>query len=331
MNKIIMVDSNNRKINYLRLSITDRCNLRCIYCMPEEGIDFLPHENVLRYEEILRIVRLSTYRGIRKVRLTGGEPLVRKGFIGFLKSLSQIEDLEEISLTTNGVLLKQYAAEIKECGVQRLNISLDSLKPDKFKKITGSDLFWQVWEGIQEVEKLGFSPIKLNVVAIKGVNDDEIEDFGRLTLEKPYHIRFIEHMPVGENNWNSDKFIPVLEIYNRLQNVGALVPVERRNRLDGPAQRYKIENAKGEIGLIGALSNHFCAVCNRLRLTAEGHLRSCLFSEDEIDLLPLLREGKSDEAIIALIEKAVKEKPERHNLKNQGQRSCTRQMSSIGG
>jgi GTP 3',8-cyclase len=331
MNKIMMVDSNNRKINYLRLSITDRCNLRCMYCMPEEGIEFLPHENVLSYEEILRLVKLATYRGIRKVRLTGGEPLVRKGFTGFLKKMSEIEGLEEISITTNGVLLKQYAAEIKACGVSRLNISLDSLKPEKFKRITGRDFFYQVWEGIQEAERLGFSPIKLNVVAIKGVNDDEIEDFGRLTLEKPYHIRFIEHMPIGENNWNSEKFLSILEIYERLQNVGPLMPIERRNTLDGPAQRFKIENAKGEIGLIGALSNHFCAVCNRLRLTADGHLRSCLFSETEIDALPLLREGKSDEEILALFEKAISEKPERHNLKNQGQRSCSRLMSSIGG
>jgi len=327
-----MIDNNNRKINYLRLSITDRCNLRCMYCMPEEGIDFLPHENILSYEEMLRIVRLSVCRGIRKVRLTGGDPLVRKGFTGFLKNMSEIEGLDEITITTNGVLLKKYAAEIKECGVHRINISLDSLKPEKFKKITGGDLFEQVWDGIQEAERLGFAPIKINVVAIKGVNDDEIEDFGKLTLEKPYHIRFIEHMPIGgNNNWNSEKFLPILEIYNRLQNVAPLVPVQRRNNLDGPAQRYKFENAKGEIGLIGALSNHFCAVCNRLRLTADGHLRSCLFSESEIDVLPLLRDGESDESILALIERAITEKPEQHNMKRQGHRSCTRQMSRIGG
>lgn len=327
-----MIDSNNRKINYLRLSITDRCNLRCVYCMPEEGIDFLPHENILTYEEILRIVRLSVQKGIRKVRLTGGEPLVRKGFTGFLKRLREVKGLEEITLTTNGVLLKQYAAEIKECGINRLNISLDSLKPEKFKRITGRDFFEQVWEGIQEAEKLGFKPIKINIVAIRGVNDDEIEDFGRLTLEKPYHIRFIELMPIGvNNNWSSEKFTPILEIYNRLQNVGPIVPVKRRNNLDGPAQRYRIEGAKGEIGLIGALSNHFCAVCNRLRLTADGHLRGCLFSENEIDVMPELREGKRDEAILALIEKAIKEKPARHNLNRHDHRSCTRHMSSIGG
>ncbi len=332
MNEPVLLDNNNRRINYLRLSITDRCNLRCVYCMPEEGIEFLPHKNILRYEEILRIVRLSIKKGIRKVRLTGGEPLVRKGFTGFLKKLSRIEGLDEITLTTNGVLLKQCAAEIKKCGVHRVNISLDSLKPEKFKRITGRDLYDQVWQGIHEVEKLGFKPIKINVVAIRGINDDEIEDFGRLTLESPYHIRFIEHMPIGgSNSWNSEKFIPTLEIYDRLQNVGPLTPIKRRNNLDGPAQRYKIEGAKGEIGLIGALSNHFCSVCNRLRLTADGHLRSCLFSENEIDLMPELQEGKGDEAILALIEKAIREKPERHNLKRQGHRSCTRQMSSIGG
>lgn len=326
------VDSNNRKINYLRLSITDRCNLRCMYCMPEEGIDFLPHNNILSYEEVLRMVRLAVQSGIRKVRLTGGEPLVRKGFTDFLKKMNEIDGLEETTITTNGVLLRQYAAEIKESGVNRINISLDSLKPEKFKRITGRDFFDQVWEGIQEVEKLGFAPIKINVVAIRGINDDEIEDFARLTIEKPYHIRFIEHMPIGEsNNWNSEKFLPILEIYNRIQNVGSIMEIQRRNNLDGPAQRYKIENAKGEIGLIGALSNHFCSVCNRLRLTADGHLRGCLFSENEIDVMPDLRGGKSDEVILALINKAIKEKPERHNLNKQGHKSCTRHMSSIGG
>lgn len=327
-----MVDNSNRKINYLRLSITDRCNLRCIYCMPEQGVNFIPHDNILRYEEIIRTVRLSVHKGIRKVRLTGGEPLVRKGFTGFLRQLNQIEGIEEITITTNGVLLEQYAADIKKAGVHRLNISLDSLKREKFAGITRRDYFHQVWQGIQEAEKLGFAPIKINFVAIRGVNDDEIEDFGRLTLEKPYHVRFIEHMPIGGNsNWNSEKFLPILEIYNRLQNIAPLVPIERRNNLDGPAQRYRFEGARGEVGLIGALSNHFCSACNRLRLTAEGHLRKCLFSEDEIDILTGLRQGKGDEDILALIEKAIREKPEKHNLKDQGVRSCTRPMSSIGG
>ena len=186
-----MLDNNHRVINYLRLSVTDRCNLRCIYCMPEQGIQFIPHSEIITYEEMLHIVRLCVQKGIRKVRLTGGEPLVRKGFIGFLERLSVIQGLEEISLTTNGVLLKTFAADIKNCGICRINVSLDSLKPERFLRITGQDCFERVREGLEEAERVGFNPIKINVVAMKGVNDDEILDLARLTLEKPYHIRFI--------------------------------------------------------------------------------------------------------------------------------------------
>ena len=191
-------DKEKRVINYLRVSVTDRCNLRCTYCMPDEGIEFVPHKEILTYEEILHLVRLSVQNGIRKIRLTGGEPLVRKGFVDFLRRLNDVEGLNEVTLTTNGVLLKEYAADIKACGICRVNISLDSLKPDRFLHITGRDLFDSVWEGIQEAERVGFDPVKINVVAMKGVNDDEILDFARLTLEKPYHVRFIEFMPVGE-------------------------------------------------------------------------------------------------------------------------------------
>jgi cyclic pyranopterin phosphate synthase len=328
----VLTDNNNRRINYLRLSITDRCNLRCIYCMPEEGIDFLDHKDILRYEEILRVVRLSVKKGIRKVRLTGGEPLVRKGFIDFLKRLNQVDGLEEITLTTNGVLLKEYAGEIKKSGIHRVNISLDSLKPERFFSITGRDLFDKVWEGIKESELQGFNPIKINVVAIKGINDDEILDFARLTLEKPYHVRFIEHMPIGDNNnWSSEKFISILDIFNRIQTIDELKPIERKNGLDGPAQNYMLKGAKGTIGLIGALSNHFCAICNRLRLTADGHLRSCLFSDNEIDIRSPLRNGEDDDVLLELLNKSIMEKPERHNLNKLGQRSCIRLMSSIGG
>lgn len=332
MNNNKLVDSNNRVINYLRISITDRCNLRCIYCMPVEGMDFLSHKEVLSYEEILRVVRLSVNKGIRKVRLTGGEPLVRKGFLGFLKKLSGTEGLEEITLTTNGVLLKEMAAEIWDCGVHRINVSLDSLKPQRFFKITGHDMFEQVWEGIQEAERLGFSPIKINVVAIRGVNDDEILDFAHLTLEKPYHVRFIEHMPLGkQNSWKAEKFLPILEIHSQIQTLGTLNPIARMNSIDGPAQRFQLEGAKGEIGLIGALSNHFCDICNRLRLTADGHIRSCLFSDREIDLKPSLRGEGGDREILNLLDKAIREKPKSHNLKKQGPRTCARPMTSIGG
>ena len=325
-------NNNNRVINYLRLSITDRCNLRCMYCMPEDGIDFLNHKDILRYEEILHIVRLSIQKGIRKVRLTGGEPLIRKGFIEFLNRLSDIEGLKEITLTTNAVLLKSFAADIKACGVHRINISLDSLRPERFFRITGQNYFNHVWEGIQEAERLGFDPIKINVVVIKGVNDDEIQDFARLTLEKPFHIRFIEHMPIGnQNSWSSDNFFSCTEIYDILQDMGPLSPILKRNNLDGPAQRFTLDGGKGEIGLIGALSNHFCDICNRLRLTAEGHMRSCLFSDQETDIKTPLREGKGDDYLLELLEIAIRDKPENHGLMTYQPRKCVRQMSSIGG
>jgi cyclic pyranopterin phosphate synthase len=300
--------------------------------MPVGGIGFLSHNDILRYEEILRIARLAAQKGIRKVRLTGGEPLVRKGFLDFLKRLGEIEGLEEITLTTNGVLLKDFAAGIRECGVNRINISLDSLKEERFFNITGHDLFKDVWDGILEAERLGFNPIKINVVAMRGVNEDEIQDFARLTLVKPYHIRFIEHMPIGINSrWKEGAFMPILEIFNLIQSLGKLNPIMKRNSLDGPAQRYILDRAKGEIGLIGALSNHFCEICNRLRLTADGHLRGCLFSDREIDIKSPIREGQGDDALLSLLEKAIKEKPAGHNLSKLGPKNCSRMMSAIGG
>ena len=326
-----MLDNNHRVINYLRLSVTDRCNLRCIYCMPEKGIRFMPHSEILTYEEILHIVRLSIQKGIRKVRLTGGEPLVRKGFISFLERLSKIEGLEEITLTTNGVLLKSLAVDIKNCGISRINVSLDSLRPERFFRITGRDFFERVWEGLEEAEHVGFNPIKINVVAIKGVNDDEILDFASLTLNKPYHVRFIEIMPIGDKNiWTTEKFISAKEIHNRIQTLGILQPIGH-NTLDGPAERYALEGAKGEVGFIGALSNHFCDNCNRLRLTADGHLKGCLFSDQETDIKTPLRDGKGDSHLLNLIMDTILNKPKDHGLLPYNPRKCVRQMNSIGG
>ena len=326
-----MLDNNHRVINYLRLSVTDRCNLRCIYCMPEKGIRFMSHSEILTYEEMLHIVRLSIQKGIRKVRLTGGEPLVRKGFMSFLERLSKIEGLEEITLTTNGVLLKSLAADIKNCGISRINVSLDSLRPERFFRITGRDFFEQVWEGLEEAERVGFNPIKINVVAIKGVNDDEILDFAALTLKKPYHVRFIEIMPIGDKNmWTAEKFISAKEIHNRIQTLGILQPIGH-NPLDGPAERYALEGAKGEVGFIGALSNHFCDNCNRLRLTADGHLKGCLFSDQETDIKTPLRDGKGDSHLLNLIRDTILNKPKDHGLLPSNPRKCVRAMNSIGG
>jgi cyclic pyranopterin phosphate synthase len=320
-----------RTINYLRLSVTDRCNLRCMYCMPEEGVDFVPHSQILSYEEMLRLVAICVKAGIRKVRLTGGEPLVRKGFIPFLEKLSALEDLKEITLTTNGVLLKEFASAIRSCGICRINVSLDSLDPRKFLRITGRDYFHRVLEGIEEAEHLGFHPIKINVVAMRGINDDEILDFGRLTLTKRYHVRFIEFMPIGEHNgWTNDRFISADEILNTLRALGELEVLEH-NSLDGPAQRYRLQGAKGEIGMIGSISNHFCDQCNRLRLTAEGHLRGCLFSDDEIDIKTPLRQGRGDEDLLEIVKLAIEKKPKSHGLIQTDPKKCVRHMSSIGG
>lgn len=321
----------NRKINYLRLSVTDRCNLRCMYCMPDEGIDFVRHKEILSYEEMLHLVEVSIRAGIRKVRLTGGEPLVRRGFIDFLEKLSSLEGLEEITLTTNGVLLPEFASDIRACGICRINISLDTLRPERFFQITRRDYFEKVLAGIREAERLEFNPIKINVVAIRGFNEDEILNFARLTLDKPYHVRFIEYMPVGEqNSWTSEKFISTQEIKEVILQMGGLWPV-LSNPFDGPAERFKLEGGKGEIGFIGALSNHFCDSCNRLRLTAEGHLRGCLFSDREIDIKTPLRQGRGDDHLIHLITRAIQGKPENPEGMAPEMRKCVRHMSSIGG
>ena len=321
----------SRTVNYLRLSITDRCNLRCRYCMPDEGMDFVPHEEILSYEEILHLVRVSIRSGIRKVRLTGGEPLVRKNFLSFLDRLAGLEKLEEISLTTNGVLLKEHAAAIRQCGICRINVSLDSLKPERFFSITRRDVFYRVLEGIEEAERLNFHPIKINVVAMKGINDDEVLDFARLTVDRPFHVRFIEFMPVGKNNaWSPERFITAGEIFSRIKALGDLEPMEH-GAMDGPAQRFKIKGARGEVGFISPVSNHFCDTCNRLRLTAEGNLRGCLFSDHEIDVKTPLREGRGDDHLSRLLNRAIQEKPDGPGRAASTPRKCIRQMSTIGG
>lgn len=323
---------NYREINYLRLSVTDRCNLRCRYCMPEEGIDFVPHGEILSYEELLRFVRLAVSEGIKKVRLTGGEPLVRKDIVDFIKRLNSQNNLKDISITTNGVLLKKHAKSLKEAGINRINISLDTLKKERFIQITGRDHFNEVKEGILEAQKVGFNPIKINVVIIRGVNEDEVEEFAKLTLHSPLHVRFIEFMPVGSNtNWKPEDFVSEDEVKKRILSIGKLIPIEHQP-LSGPAKRYRLEGGMGEIGLIGAISHEFCSSCNRLRLTSEGKLRSCLFSDMEIDIKSPLRRGANDEQLKNLIRKAMKVKSNvKKRVSSSSRKKCIRAMSSIGG
>jgi cyclic pyranopterin phosphate synthase len=326
----VLVDSYNRRINYLRISLTDRCNLRCIYCMPPEGERKLRHKDILRYEEILRIARIAIKLGVTKIRITGGEPLVRKGVQEFIPMLASLHGLEDVSLTTNGVLLGENLEMLKSAGITRINVSLDSLKRLNFKYITRFDSFNKVWEGIEKARDMGFSPIKLNIVVMKGINDNEILDFGRLAIEQPFHIRFIECMPIGLQS-NTSAFISNAEIETLLvDRFGPLVAVSP-GRNDGPAARFRFEGGKGEIGFISAISHSFCKTCNRLRLTAEGKLLPCLLSDGEVDLKGRLRKGCLDEEVIEVFLDAVKSKPQHHPLTLDNHLKVHRKMCAVGG
>jgi len=326
-----MYDKINRRIDYMRISVTDRCNLRCVYCMPTDGVRALGHDDVLSYEEILRVAKVATALGISKIRLTGGEPLIRKGLTGFIRQLAEINGIDDLSLTTNGTLLEPNAEELRDAGITRINVSLDSLRPGRFKELTrGGDLD-RVMRGIEKAESLGFVPIKINMVPVRGINDDEIEDFARLTLEKPYHVRFIEFMPIGDRKfWDESKVVPTSEVMDRISKIGELEPVGQEGE-KGPATLYGLPGAKGILGFISPVSNHFCGSCNRLRLTADGKLRPCLFAESEIDLKTPMRAGCDDEEIARLMVLALEVKPEGHQLAEGVKKRYSRTMSRIGG
>ncbi|MDP2853570.1 MAG: GTP 3',8-cyclase MoaA [Smithellaceae bacterium] len=330
-----MLDKYDRDINYLRVSITDRCNLHCTYCRPKEGISLKGHDDILRYEEIIRIVSQAVKMGLVKVRLTGGEPLVRRGFAEFAAALKQTQGLQDISLTTNGILLDQYAEDIFKAGITRINISLDSLDKDKYFQITRGGHLDDVFRGIAAAEKAGFSPIKINAVVIKGFNDDEVLDFAQLALKKPFQIRFIEIMPVSSVNANQpEDFMPTNQLFDRICKHFKLEPLAgKKNKTDGPAKIYKVKGGPGEIGFINPVSDHFCSTCNRLRLTADGKLRACLLKDEEIDLRAALSRHCNDDELAALIQQAILLKPEKHDLDctDRHLKKCHRDMSDIGG
>jgi len=356
-----LVDPFDRIIDYLRVSITDRCNFRCVYCMPEEGFPVAPHGELLSGDEIIRLVRIAVEAGIRKVRLTGGEPLVRKDLIQIVRGVSAIPGIRDLSLTTNGYLLGELAAPLAEAGLTRVNISLDTLKADRFKEVARRGDLKRVLVGIEAAKTVGLKPIKINCVAMKGINDDEAADFAAWTLREEIHFRFIEIMPI---RWNLDEtsgfdpltahqgngllqlrqanngtmlsdiqmrrmFVSAEELRKKIEAVhGPLIPAEITT--NGPARTYRLSGALGTVGFISQISSDLCSKCNRLRLTADGFLRPCLMSDGELDLRTPMRSGASDTELAGLYRHVVAHKPERHYLA-EGQKVTGRGMSQIGG
>ena len=320
-----MRDDFGREINYLRISVTDRCNLRCRYCMPEAGYaDIIPREEILSFEEIVRVAEAAAKLGIRKIRLTGGEPLVRHNVVDLISKIHEIEGIEEIGITTNGILLPEMAEDLKKAGVTRVNISIDTMDPEKYKRITrGGDLD-RVLAGIEAAKKAGLTPVKLNIVALGGFNEDEFGDFIELTRRENYIIRFIELMPIGHADvGDSYGFISNQEILSRFPE---LVPVE--NEKFSVSDDYRLPDGKGKVGFISALSHHFCASCNKIRLTSDGKIKPCLHSNEEIDMKGPL--AVSDEAVLEALDRSIHHKVE-HHLLNEGAAPIERDMNKIGG
>jgi GTP 3',8-cyclase len=327
-----LVDRHGRHLTYLRVSVTDRCNLRCMYCMPRNGIEKVQHAHVLSYEELLRICRITAALGISKIRITGGEPLVRTDIAGFLPRLAEIPGLSEITLTTNGVLLSSFLDVLKAAGIKRINVSLDTLVRDKYKFITGHDCMEQVLQSLDKACLAGFDPVKVNVVVMRGVNDDEIADLARLSMDRPLHVRFIEYMPMGgASHGFPDLFVSSGDVADTVEDSLGPLDVVPSSENDGPARRFKLRDSAGEVGFISAVSNHFCATCNRLRLTATGCLRTCLLSDIETDLKSPLRCGASDSELTEIFIKGVMLKPKRHALGSPGGKEVNGFMSAIGG
>lgn len=299
--------------------------------MPEEGVSPLAHGDILSYEELLRVAAGCVSLGIRKIRVTGGEPLVRRGVVDFIAQLAALPGEPEITLTTNGVLLAGMAAALKAAGLRRVNISLDTLRPERFAVLTRREGLDQVFAGIRAAETAGLEPIKINVIPLRGVNDDELADFARLTLKHPWEVRFIEFMPISPDlEYGSSGGVPMQEVEQQLQALGALQPLPRRQAA-GPARLFRLPGARGSLGLILSVSGHFCPECNRLRVTADGRVRGCLFGNQEIDLRTVLREGGDDETLAGLLRAAVCAKPERHGIGSAAFKTPSRRMHGIGG
>ncbi|TVM33716.1 GTP 3',8-cyclase MoaA [Oceanidesulfovibrio marinus] len=348
-----LTDSHGRTVNYIRLSITDRCNLRCFYCRAGKDTPFMSHDEILRYEELLELIGIAEEMGVRKVRLTGGEPLVRRDFMDFFERAVTAYPNMDFRMTTNGVLLAPIAPRLKELGLRAVNISLDTLDPGRFKEITGLDAFGAVWEGIQACMDAGIQ-VKLNAVAMRGVNEADLPGFIELARNNPVHVRFIEFMPVGGGTtWETDRFWSSEDVLKEAGKYAELIPMPgppRNSNFDeeagnsrpskpytsGPARMYRIEGGQGALGVISALTNHFCDACNRLRISSDGRLRTCLFSDKEYKLRPALRHPKlGRESVKKIITQCGAIKPIGHEILKQLTRErravCDKRMSSIGG
>jgi cyclic pyranopterin phosphate synthase len=332
-----LVDSFGRRLSYLRMSVTDRCNLRCTYCMPTDGVPKLPHAEVLSLEEMARVARLAVELGVDKIRLTGGEPLLRREVGVLLGSLDALSPRPDLRITTNGLLLAESLPLLARRGVSTINISLDTLRPERYGAITGlgpargERAFQRVWSAVEKALAAGGFRVKLNVVLLAGLNDDELADFAELTRRRELAVRFIEYMPVGRHKeFLPERFVSGAEVLESLGRLDELEPLPVRPG-DGPARRFRLPGAPGELGVITAVSSHFCATCNRLRLSAEGRLLPCLFSEAGVELKPLLRGGADDGALAAAILQAAQAKPAGHGQEPAGLTARGCPMSRLGG
>jgi len=325
-----MKDKFGREIKYLRVSVTDRCNFRCKYCMPHEGVQHIDHSNILSYEDLLFAIDVFGEIGVQKVRVTGGEPLVRKDIGSFLEDIGKINTIDEVTLTTNGALLQKFTEEIKKSGIQRINVSLDSLKEGRFCEITGGFNLEKIIDGIKHAQRSGIGPIKTNMVAIKGFNDDEILDFCEFSAKNKIITRFIEFMPVGNfSKWKEENIIYGKEILDIIKSKYEVKELKKA-KLSGPAQNYELSNG-AMIGIITPMSNHFCHECDKLRLTADGKLRPCLLSDSEIDLTPAIAKGDR-EALKTAIREGLNIKEKEHKvLSEKRDDGYKRTMSKIGG
>ncbi len=322
-------DACGRTISYLRVSVTDRCNLRCVYCMPAEGIALRPHAEILRFEEIERLVRIAVGIGVVHVRLTGGEPLVRAGIADLTRMLADVPGLEDVTMTTNGTRLADLAVPLVAAGLRRVNVSLDTLRPERYRRITRCGELSDVLRGVEAARNAGLNPVKLNMVVVRGTNDDEVVDMARRSVDEGWHVRYIELMPMGDGVTPGEEFVPSQEIRERIEEaLGPLEPATVSG--SGPARYLRVPGAPGTLGFISALSNHFCATCNRLRLTADGKLMPCLFSDLELDVRGPMRSGADDDTLRRIFEQALAIKPLSHHLAEH----CVprgRCMSRVGG